>query len=125
MSHTYYEKKRERQVAVDELRSIKQHYQPIKAQHKKQEDAVVKYQELAQEAVKNVRKAENQVRDHQDKLMSLGDKVDEPRQELENLKKQEAKRMNKVENLRREIEVRGRQGGGGRDSSNSIIVDVV
>lgn len=67
---------------------------------------MVAYQKLAQDAVKGVHRAESMLRDHQDRLAALEDKVEEPRQELENLKKQEANRTKKITNLKREIEVR-------------------
>ena len=41
----------------------------------------------------------------QEKLTALGDKLDEPRQELEQSKKDEAERKHKIEKLQREIEV--------------------
>lgn len=85
---------------------MKEQYQPIKEQHKRQEEAVVAYQGVAQEAMRQLRRLEAEVRDHEDKLVMLGDKVEQPGQELEALKKQEADRKKKIDNLQREIEVR-------------------
>lgn len=58
-----------------------------------------------QEAMGSVRKADRALRENKEKLVALGDKVEEPRQELENAKKQDASRRRKIENLQREIEV--------------------
>lgn len=50
---------------------------------------------------------ENKLRDHREKLSALEDKVEEPRQELENAKKDEATRKTKIEIMQRETEVSG------------------
>lgn len=106
VSEEFRVKRRERKAASEEVKAIKDHYQPIRDQHKSQEDAVVAHQNLAKNAMREVHRAENLLRDHQDKLKTLADQVEEPRQELENLKKQEADRKKRITSLRREIEVR-------------------
>jgi chromosome segregation ATPase len=101
----FSEKKKEKKDANNALKTIKGHYQPIKDQHMAQESAVERYKGAAHESMKGGRVMENKLRDEQEKLSSLEDKVDEPRQELENAKREEAARKNKIENLQREIEV--------------------
>lgn len=103
--NNYNTKKDERRAASKELKRIKDHYQPIKEKHSVQEKAVDRFLAAAQEAMGSVRKADRALRENKEKLVALGDKVEEPRQELENAKKQDASRRRKIENLQREIEV--------------------
>ena len=65
-----------------------------------------RYKRAAQESMKGGHVMENRLRDEREKLSSLEDKVEEPRQELESAKKEEAARKTKIENLQREIQVR-------------------
>lgn len=70
-----------------------------------QEKAVERYKSIAQDSMKAVRKMENQQRDHREKLSALRDKVEEPRQELESARREEAARKTRIQNLQGEIEV--------------------
>lgn len=103
--HQLDEKKRERKKANATLKTIKDHYQPIKEKHKVEERAVERYKATAQDSMKAVRRMETQLRDKGEQLSALEDKVAEPRQELESAKRAEAARKAKIETLQREIEV--------------------
>ena len=101
----YDEKKRERKKASEKLKRIREEYQPIKERHRAQEGAVERYNSLSRDAMRAVHQEEKIVQDKKEKLVSMEDRLEEPRQELENTKHQEATRKQRIEDLQREIEV--------------------
>lgn len=64
-----------------------------------------RHKEKAQKTMSMLHQVEKRVRDHKEKFTSLEDKLEEPKQELENTRKLEESRKKKIIILQKEIEV--------------------
>ena len=64
-----------------------------------------RHKEKAQKTMSMLHQVEKRVRDHKEKFTSLEDKLEEPKQELENTRKLEENRKKKIIILQKEIEV--------------------
>ena len=64
-----------------------------------------RYKAEALEATGRVRAAERRLRDQQERLTALEDKVDEPRQQLERAREEEKARIKRINTFQKEIEV--------------------
>ena len=53
-----------------------------------------------------MRENQNRIKLHRERLQNLEEDVEEPRQELERKKKEDASRKGKIETLKKEIEVK-------------------
>lgn len=84
---------------------MKDHYQPIKDRFTAQEAAVELCLKSEREAMLEGHRVEKLLREKRDAMSELEDTLDQPRQELDNAKLQETGRKNKIETLRREIDV--------------------
>ena len=83
-----------------------QGYQPIKAQLTAQNAEVDLCKNSAKEAVQKCQRIEKTLREKSNKMNELRDTLEQPKQELENAKQEEAARQNKIDTWRREIDVK-------------------
>ena len=84
---------------------MKDCYQLIKDRFTTLDAAVDLCKRSEREAMHEGHKMEKTLREKKDSMRELDDTMDQPKQELENAKRQEVDRKSKIETLRREIDV--------------------
>ena len=98
-------KKNARKETFKKLKELQRKNQPLREQRQKEEERIAALKLKAQTSNQRVRALQGKVKGLQERLQNLEEDVDEPMQELERKKKEDASRKGQIHNLKKEIEV--------------------